>query len=105
MYRIDLRSNFERLENYDFVITCAGYNKLGEEIYVDGGKSMSVECDDAESIHLIVYVVTTQIPKDRVIANSPPFPLSVIVRRDDKVIYDQQHEVNQWGGASITIKL
>ncbi len=105
MYKIELNSDFVELSRYKFVVTCAGYDAEGAELYVDGNVGMSLECGDASSLQVIVYAVTESLPEDRLIVNSPPFALNVTITRLGEVIYDKMHEVNQWGGASINITI
>ncbi len=130
MYTIEIKSDYEELYRYNIIVTCAGYGSDGDERYVVGreliyseeirslaepkplppagfkvGEPLTLECDDAVSIHAIVYVITNSLPKDRAVTASPPFPLVVVIRRGDEVIYDTSHEVNQWGGATIDIKI
>ncbi|MFI3259102.1 MAG: hypothetical protein R3Y16_03300 [Rikenellaceae bacterium] len=130
MYKIGVKSDYEELYRYNLVITCAGYDAQGEQLYVTGvekiyseefnetfgvlppipldfivGESLTLECETAEKIHVIVYVVTTSLPKSRLVDDSPPFDLEIRVERDSETIYELTHQVNQWGGASINIKL
>ncbi|MFI3304355.1 MAG: hypothetical protein SNF68_04610 [Rikenellaceae bacterium] len=105
MYLIEVTSDFNELSRYDFVVTCAGYDSADNQIYVEGCEGMLLECGAAERIHAIVYAVTNMLPEDRLVANSPPFPIVITITRYGEVLYSQTHEVNQWGGASITIKL
>ncbi len=105
MYKIEIKSDFAELHRYDLVITCGGFDSLGEQLYVTGSESTTLICESAASIVAIIYVVANALPQSKVINDSPPFDLEIIVTNDDEEVYRQTHKVNQWGGASIEIKL
>lgn len=130
MYRIELKCNFEELWRYNSVITCGGYDATREQLYVSSVERMTssefhsgatvslnppmdqsyrepllLECDDAESIEIHIYIVPHTLPLDRIIDNSPPFIATVTVVRGDEHIYSEDIEVNQWGGVSLKLIL
>ncbi len=131
MYRIEARSDYEQLFRYNIIVTCAGYSASGEQLYVVGeqkiyseefpklelgvqptpppdfvvGESVVLECDEAASIHAIIYVVTNRLPAYREIKASPPFMIDIEVRHNSEVLHKSPYEVNQWGGATIHIKI
>ena len=35
----------------------------------------------------------------------PPFPLQVRIRYGDRTVLDKEYSINQWGGASIELKV
>ncbi|MFI3248550.1 MAG: hypothetical protein R3Y39_05410 [Rikenellaceae bacterium] len=130
MYRIQVTTHYEQIWRYNTVISCGGYNTLQEPLYVAGCERITseelqsgptyeltpppnfdpslpliLECDSADNIHAIIYVIAHTLPLDRSIEESPPFPIMIQIFRDDKEVYAQQHEVNQWGGATVNIKI
>lgn len=129
MYKIEVTSHYEELWRYNIVISCGGYNAHAEQLYVTGCERITceeftvdptrrlsppanfdptvpliLECDEADNIHTTIYVIAHTLPEDRMVENSPPFPITIKVFRDKEQLYAQDHEVNQWGGASVNIK-
>ncbi len=130
MYRVEIISHYEELWRYNMIIMCGGYNTLSEQLYVVGcdritseefqtgattqldpppnynpSEPLILECKNADSIHAIIYVIAHTLPEDRMVENSPPFALQVKIYSDEKELYVQEHQVNQWGGATINIKI
>ncbi|MFR9620560.1 MAG: hypothetical protein SNH63_04985 [Rikenellaceae bacterium] len=130
MYTIRVQSHYEQMWRYNLMAMCAGYDAAGERLYVASaervfnddlnrgrvklppapldfvvGEPFVLECGAAESIHLIVYAVTHTLPEDRDVEQSPPFDMRITIERGSQMIYDQLHEVNQWGGATVDIEM
>ncbi len=126
MYRVVITSQYEQLWRYNLLAMCAGFDALRERLYVVSGERIYREeinteivalpappsgfrvgepfvllCESAESLHLIIYVVTHTLPSNRDVESSPPFDVRVVIERDGEAVYDEPHEVNQWGGATI----
>lgn len=125
-YTIDLRSSYEELWRYNVVVECGGFDEAGERICFASEQSiiapvgsnllqapkepkhpraMSVTTEPCDSVAAYIYVVPNTLPQSRDVADCQPFDLKVSVAADGKTIYDTVHKVNQWGGASIEIKL
>ncbi len=106
MYAVGITSSFEEIHRYDIVINCVGYDDEGRELFVDGCEGSELICEkESSSATIIIYVVPNKLPQDRVVTNNPPFPIDVVVTRFGEIIHNETYEVNQWGGATITIKL
>ena len=45
------------------------------------------------------------LPRDNEIGGHPPFPLQVRIRYGDRTVLDKEYSINQWGGASIELKV
>ncbi len=131
MYCIELSSGFEELWRYNLLVTCRGLDNDDNELYVTGDEKVTSEtfqsdliklpappedfkpedltlmlkCEDAPRIDIIAYVVAHTLPENRRVEDSPPFYLRVQVTRNEEEIYDELHEVNQWGGLSAYIDL
>ncbi len=130
MYRIEFTCHYEQLWRYNMVITCGGYNALGEQLYVvgcervtseefqsgatteltppanfDPAEPLILECNKADNIHAIIYVIAHTLPLEREIEETPPFPFQVEIFRNNERIYSEEHFANGWGGATINIKI
>ncbi len=131
MYKVEIKSYFEELYRYNIMALLAGFNEQGEQSYTVGneliyseeinfdfdavvdppegftlGEPLMLQGESAASIQLLVYVITTTLPEDRSsVSDARPFDLMVTIERDDEVVYEESHEVNQWGGVTINIKL
>ncbi len=131
MYKIEVTCHYEELWRYNMVVTCGGYDTSAEQLYVVGceritneeflfdpkakeptpppnynpSEPLILECNEADSIHAIIYVIAHTLPHDRYVENSPPFAIEVKIYRNDERIYIEQHLVNQWGGATVNINI
>ena len=54
---------------------------------------------------LYIYVIPHTLPRDNEIGGHPPFPLQVRIRYGDRTVLDKEYSINQWGGASIELKV
>ncbi len=73
---------------------------------IDASESiLEVELTDEkiEKVHVIVYFITHTLPENRSVEEQPPFAANVTITRNNEVIYDDTHDVNQWGGATIDV--
>ncbi|MFI3302075.1 MAG: hypothetical protein SNH35_04460 [Rikenellaceae bacterium] len=126
MYTIEVKSSFEQLWRYNTIIMCGGFSPDDELLYVVSTKdiisdmenpiesapadftlprSVMLNADDAEHIRTIIYITPHTLPLGREVKENPPFDVDVTITKDLKNIYSSKHQVNQWGGASIEIKL
>ncbi len=128
MYTIEVESSFEQMWRYNTIIMCGGYASApsSEQLYVVSSKDIisdienPIECQPdnyalprrvileakaADNIRVIVYIVPHTLPLGRDVEQLPPFDAEVKIQCGTEVVYNTTHKVNQWGGASIEIKL
>lgn len=125
-YTIRLRSSFAELWRYNMVVECGGFDAAGERVCFASARSviapvgaalksepaeprhpreLSVTTEACESIAAYIYVIPNTLPLSREVQDCRAFDLKVRVTADGETVYDAAHKVNQWGGASIEIKL
>ncbi len=68
-------------------------------------RTLRMETPACERIDLYIYIIPHTMPRSREIGDYPPFPLEVRITRAGKVLHAKSHAINQWGGASIELKL
>ncbi|MFI3282523.1 MAG: hypothetical protein SNG10_03230 [Rikenellaceae bacterium] len=128
MYLIEVENSYEQLWRYNTIVMCGGYSPSPEnaELYVVSTEDIisqietpiegepagyklprrvNLEAAAADHIRVIVYLVAHTLPLGREVSMSPAFDLEVKISKDSEVVYNTTHKVNQWGGASIEIKL
>ncbi len=128
MYTIEVKSSFEQVWRYNTMIMCGGYSALPEEkeLYVVSERDIvseienRIECEpsgfelphrliltaeEADHIRVIIYYVPHTLPLGKEVENRTPFDVDVKISREGEVIYKKVHQINQWGGASIEIKI
>lgn len=125
-YTITLRSTYAELWRYNVVVECGGFDGAGQRLCfasaqsiiapVGSGlrkapaepvhpRSLKVATEPCDSIAAYIYVIPNTLPLSREVSDCAPFDLKVRVEADGEAIYDTVHKVNQWGGASIELKL
>lgn len=62
----------------------------------------SVPCDHAL---LYLYVIPHTLPRDNRIGASEPFDVTLRISYDGRLLRTERHRVNQWGGASLHLRL
>ncbi|MFI3319973.1 MAG: hypothetical protein SNH01_04195 [Rikenellaceae bacterium] len=126
MYKIEVETQFEESWRYNLVVMCGGYTASAKQLYVvstedtiaeiedfqttkpDGytlPRQLSLKAKRADNIRALVYVIPHTPPANRDIEEFAPFEMSIKIARDGKEIYSQIHDINQWSGSSIEIKL
>ncbi len=126
MYLIEVESGYEQLWRYNTIIMCGGYSATSEQLYVSSQEDIispldnpidcmpegyklphkvSLKTSKADNIRAIIYVVPHILPLGKDVDAFPDFDLDVKITKGKKIIYSTTHQVNQWGGASIEIKL
>ncbi|MFI3327798.1 MAG: hypothetical protein SNH79_00310 [Rikenellaceae bacterium] len=132
MYKIEVKSSSDQLWRYNIAATCAGINSAGEQVAFAGKERttsdqfqseivahdaleksempeliLEVELEEKsiEKVHAIIYFITHTLPENRIVEEQAPFAATVTIVRDKEVIYSQEHDVNQWGGATIDITI
>ncbi len=125
-YTIRLRSSFAELWRYNVVVECGGFDAAGARICFASAQSviapvgsaltqapaeprhpreLTVGTEPCDSIAAYIYVIPNTLPISREVQECRAFDLKVRVAADGDTVYDAVHKVNQWGGASIEIKL
>lgn len=125
-YTIRLRSSFAELWRYNVVVEYGGFDVAGGRVCFASAQSiiapvgsalkqapdeprhpreLTVETGPCDSIAAYVYVIPNTLPLQREVQECRAFDLRVRVAADGETIYDAVHKVNQWGGASIELKL
>ncbi len=126
IFTIRLRSSYGELWRYNIVVECGGFDAAGERSCFASAQSviapvgsaltqapatpthpreLSVTTEACESIAAYIYVIPNTLPLSRDVQDCRAFDLKVKVAADGQTIYDAAHKVNQWGGASIELKL
>ncbi len=126
MYTIEVESSYEQLWRYNMIVMCGGFSATSESLYVVSQRDIisdienPIECEPdgytlprrvslraakADNIRAIVYVVPHTLPIGRDVDQNPAFDALVTITKSGKEIYRNIHKVNQWGGASIEIKI
>ncbi len=111
MIRIKVENHAVASSRFNLILMCGGMDAQGNKLYVDAAERLedeattTLECAEAHHIELIVYFIPKSLPKGKnaPILDHPPFPATLIVESDDRVIYSQEHEINGWGGAAIKL--
>lgn len=125
-YTVRLRSGFAELWRYNIVAECGGFDAAGERVCFVSAQSviapvgsalrqapsepthpraLTMTTEPCESITAYIYVIPNTLPVSREVQDCLPFGLKVSVTADGETVYDVTHKVNQWGGASIELKL
>ncbi len=130
MYTLEIKSDYEELWRYNIIATCGGFDAEGRQLYFEGeemimsetiknrivammpppkwftSKEMTItlSCAEAYSLELYLYVIAHTMPEDRLVKNSPPFPMQVTLLRGEEEVASEIYEVNQWGGLTLDLK-
>ncbi len=126
MYKIEVECSYEQLWRYNTIIMCGGFSGSEESLYVVSKEDIisdtehpiesepsdfvlprrvELTAESADHIRAIIYVVPHTLPLSRDVDECPPFDVEVTITNGVKKIYSSTHPVNQWGGASIEIKI
>ena len=125
-FQISVRSNFAELWRYNIVVMCGAYNADGEQLTVTSSEStLAAVGDDVEpqsvedgssrkvtlttepcdNIKAYIYLMPHKLPDIREPEDAAPFGLRIKVKADDEVVYNVVHQVNQWSGATVELRL
>ena len=117
-FMIDIHSDFAELRRYDIFVMCGGFDSSGERCdFVSAGseaasaeasasRDLRVVTAECDSIIAYVYVIPQTLPVSRDVDDCRPFKLEGrVAASDGAILYDVAHEINQWSGSSIEIKL
>ncbi len=126
MYKLEVETHFEDSWRFNLVLMCGGYTPSAEQLYVvsvedvvaeieefqtskpEGYKlprKLSLKAKKADNIRALVYIIPHTPPATRDIEEFAPFEMSIKISRDGEEIYSQIHDINQWSGGSIEVKL
>lgn len=68
----------------------------------DPQRPIEVVSEPCHHAVLYLYVIANTFPDSKVIRDSPPFEAQVAITAGDQLISTTTHEVNQWGGFTIS---
>ena len=126
VFQISVSSNFPDLWRYNVVVMCASYDAQGEQLSVSTQQSSvasageDVERDavpaaadrevvlttePCDSIKAYIYLMPHTLPSATAPDDTPNFSIRIKVKGGGEPIYNKEHQVNQWSGATIELKL
>lgn len=127
MPKIAVESLYNDSWVFNIIITCAGYDAHGAELFVESAKDivgevgsvvmsppedkttrrLDLQVGECSSLRVIVYAVPCTIPSGKTIQvkDYPPFDMQVSVSEGERTLYCKSHSVNRWGGASINFEI
>ncbi len=127
MAKIAVESLYDDSWAFNIIITCAGFDAQGAELFVESAKdivgevgsivasppagkttrSLELEVQACETLRVIVYAIPCTIPSGKTVqvADYPPFDMKVSVDEGERSIYCEHYDVNRWGGASINFEI
>ena len=97
-FTVEIRSGFDQWWRYNAALEAPPEG-------LDLHRSLTLETVPCERIVLYIYVIPHTLPRDNEIGGHPPFPLQVRIRYGDRTVLDKEYSINQWGGASIELKV
>ena len=124
-FSITVSSKFSELWRYNIAIVCQCFDDAGEAVEVcsenrhiaDVGanlKGIPEGCDNAcqvelhtpscDNVEALIYLIPHTLPTNKVVEDSEPFALNIKIVKGAATLYDWVHQVNQWAGASISLK-
>lgn len=125
-FTVEIGSRFEGWWRYNAALMCGAFDAEGERVGfassesrvadtgsdlerapqgVDLHRSLRLETVPCERIVLYIYIIPHTLPRDSEIGGHPPFPLRVKIVCGDRIVEDREYPINQWGGASIELKV
>lgn len=125
-FTIEIRSRSDQWWRYNAAMMCGAFDQsgnrvgfsstesrvadMGEDLKtppagVDMQRRLSLETLPCDRIVLYIYVIPHTLPRDNEIGGHPPFPLRVKISYGGKSVLDREYAINQWGGASIELKV
>lgn len=123
-YKIEIDSGFGELWRYNIAVTCAmldaddvqcGFVSAEDKVAPAGSRltaapkgtesrrGVKFRAGDCHHLRMYVYLIPNTMPAGSVIADNPPFPLSIRITYGGRVILHERRMINQWGGASMEI--
>ena len=124
-YTIEFECSYKELWRYNITITGGVFNHGTKEEFISysdevapvGSKLSSppkgyspsrdicLTTASGDSLTLYIYVVPNTIPMSRVVGDAPTFECLVRISHGSDIVYHKIHNINQWSGDNIEIKL
>ena len=125
-FTVEIQSSFDQWWRYNAALMCGAFDTEGNRIGFASAesrvaemgsnleappegvalhRSLALETVPCDRIVLYIYVIPHALPRDNEIGGHPPFPLQVKISYGDRVVLDRTYPINQWGGASIELKV
>ena len=125
-FQISVRSNFAELWRYNIVVMCGAYNAAGEQLAVTTSEStvatvgeeltaatipdtaarvVKLQTAPCDNIKTYIYLMPHKLPSAGSPDDTPTFGIRVKVKADGEELYNVIHQVNQWSGATIELRL
>ena len=125
-FQISVRSNFAELWRYNIVVMCGAYNAAGEQLAVTTSEStvatvgeeltaatipdaaarvVKLQPAPCDNIKTYIYLMPHKLPTAGSPDDTPTFGIRVKVKADGEELYNVIHQVNQWSGATIELRL
>ena len=125
-FTVEIRSRSDQWWRYNAAMMCGAFDQSGNRVGfssvesrvadmgevlkmppagVDMQRKLSLETVPCDRIVLYIYVIPHTLPRDNEIGGHPPFPLQVKVAYGGEAVLDREDAINQWGGASIELKV
>lgn len=125
-FRVEIQSRSDQWWRYNAALVCGAFDGAGGRIGFASAESrvaeageefarrperipayrkLSLETVPCASIVLYIYVIPHTLPRDGEIGGHPPFPLQVRIACGDRIVLDERYPINQWGGASIELRV
>lgn len=125
-FTVEIQSHSDQWWRYNAAMMCGAFDGKGQRIGFSSTESrvaemgeslknppagtemhrkLTLETVPCERIVLYIYVIPHTLPRDNEIGGHPPFPLRVKITCGDRTVMDRDYAINQWGGASIELKV
>jgi|GEM_PF-2484716 len=119
IYKVTLGSDFEHWKRFDLFLTVVGYTADSKVANYQSSTArqgdgnitvatrqesgtVSVSTQPCDHIEIFAYVIANAFPETDSIREAPPFEARLVVHRDNDLIESSRHDVNQWGGMTIS---
>lgn len=125
IFSITVSSNYAELWRYNIAIVAACFDEENNQVDVvaersqlaDVGANLSsaeqgwmernklmLKTPKCAAIESIIYLIPHSLPSVREIDDAQPFEVKIVIKRGNTAVHNQVHTVNQWSGASISLK-
>ena len=101
-------SEFEHWERFKLFLVVVGYDTEDKVLcYCSSSEKKSngtvfVTTELCAYVKIYIYVIASEFPETALIRETPSFPAEMSIYRDGYLIEKSSHDVNQWGGATIS---
>lgn len=124
IFNITIDCAFKEWWRYNIITVCEACREDGERvsfasqesIIADIGAELSEQPDiypddrtlrftteEADYVNLLIYVIPHTSPRAEFLDTAQPFPVTVEVASDNKIILRKECEINQWAGENISL--